>query len=69
MKLRVDNETFSVTEREPGTYDLIWESGPHDGYGFSVAHSDAQVISEERLEALARNFLGTIDPSTGYPST
>ena len=66
---------------EPGACDYDWESGPNKGYGFSsfqrVAYSgiqdrantpsaalQASTIDEHR-ESI-RDFLGQINPETGY---
>jgi hypothetical protein len=66
---------------KPGTYDYQWLSGPNPGYGFgerlAVLHEpdgpaeqpwifhDRQPTLEEHEEA-ARDFLGQVDPATGF---
>ncbi|EKT76708.1 hypothetical protein WSS_A41290 [Rhodococcus opacus M213] len=80
--LTVDGEVFTVRLRpgEPGACDYDWVSGPNKGYGFSsfqrVAFSSIQdrantpstlqpnTIDEHR-ESI-RDFLGQINPETGY---
>lgn len=72
--LDVDGEVFTVEMRSGGGEDYTWESGPNDGYGFGggparvLGRSSAEpyrlTIGEHR-ESI-RNFLGMIDPETGY---
>lgn len=60
--LEVDGEVFDVRSRDGGT-DYDWVSGPNVDYGFSTSERD---IPEERQRQQIRDFLGWIDPSTGY---
>lgn len=66
--LAVDGERFDVTERpdELGTYDFTWLSGPNPGYGFTSAVQPARALSEQELQASARDFLKQVDPTTGH---
>jgi len=63
--LRVDGHDFAVTRRTgcPTRYDFDWLSGPHP-YGF--ASSGPAEKSMVELEESIRDFLGQIDPETGY---
>ena len=60
----VDGERFTVTRRGGG-YDLRWDTGPNDGYGFSVQRSDRDFLSDAELEQHVRDFLAAVDPRTG----
>jgi hypothetical protein len=50
----------------PGQYHVAWVSGPDPGYGFSLGTSDGRGLSDADIEASIRNFLGRVDPETGY---
>ncbi|WP_106685764.1 hypothetical protein [Streptomyces violaceusniger] len=66
--LTVDGEKFDVAERpdEPGTYDFTWLTGPNPDYGFTTRVHGADSLSTQQLEDSAREFLGQVDPDTGY---
>jgi hypothetical protein len=66
QRLTVDGEVFEVHRRadEPGTYDVSWLSGPNEGYGFSSLGHTA--MDDAWLVDVIRDFLGQIDPQTGY---
>lgn len=61
----VDGERFTVGRRDGG-YDFGWDSGPNDGYGFSVRRSDGGLLDGAELDELARGFLADVDPRTGF---
>jgi hypothetical protein len=62
--LDVDGEVFEVRRSRSGGTNYDWVSGRNEGYGFgSSADGD---LSEEHHRASIRNFLGMIDPATGY---
>ncbi|MCK8673945.1 hypothetical protein M1M07_22905 [Rhodococcus sp. HM1] len=72
--LTVDGEVFTLRMRPDGGDECTWESGPNEGYGFgggpvrTLGHPDAEPYLktiEEHRESI-RNFLGMIDPETGY---
>ncbi|MFV9460051.1 hypothetical protein ACNJ7E_42405 [Rhodococcus sp. NM-2] len=73
--------TVRLRPEEPGACDYDWESGPNKGYGFSsfqrVAYSGIQDRANTPSAALQpntidehresiRDFLGQINPETGY---
>lgn len=64
----VDGESFEVTERaaEPGVYDPLWVSGPHEGYGFTSSTDGGDVQTDAVLEDAVRAFLSQVDRRTGY---
>lgn len=64
----VDGEQFDVSERarEPGVYDIVWISGPNEGYGFASASYGNVKLTDTELEDAIRNFLSQVDPATGY---
>ena len=66
--LDIDGELFTVRERdaEPGVYDVRWESGPREGYGFATAAYDGGNMSDGDLVEAVRDFLGRVDRTTGY---
>jgi hypothetical protein len=68
ITVTVDGEEFRVSGRaeEPGVYDLTWLSGPHDGYGFTVASSDRSNSGPPEFDEHIRGFLAQVDPRTGY---
>ena len=74
MEIEVDGERFSVTERELGTYDFTWLTGPNPGYGFSVfgrTHVEgvgyaARELDDQELADQIRSFLAQVDPVTGF---
>lgn len=53
MNLIVDGETFTVTDRAPGVYDFMWESGPNAGYGFSSSQSNREAQDRAELTTAA----------------
>ena len=62
--LAVDGEVFEVFRGRSGGTDYGWVSGPNTGYGFgSSAGPD---LPEAFHRESIRNFLGMIDPATGY---
>jgi hypothetical protein len=66
-RLEVDGEVFEVTAdgKVPEQVHLDWVTGPNRGYGFSARRSSG-VVSDDELEAMARDFLANINPETGY---
>lgn len=64
----VDGERFEVTERagEPGVYDLLWVSRPHEGYGFTSSAYGGDLQTDAVLEDAVPNFLSQVDRRTGY---
>ena len=74
MEIEVDGERFSVVEREFGTYDFTWLTGPNPGYGFSTAgrtHGGgvgyaARQLGDGELADAIRSFLAQVDPATGF---
>ncbi|MFG2894954.1 hypothetical protein [Streptomyces sp. NPDC048248] len=66
--LMVDGEKFEVSKRpgQRGTYDFTWLTGPNPGYGFTSAVQPARALSIPELEESIRDFLGQVDPATGY---
>ncbi|TQJ31304.1 hypothetical protein FBY39_1768 [Microbacterium sp. SLBN-146] len=61
----VDGETFTVRRRDDdGSVHYDWISGPNPGYGFSSSGSGRE--SHEHHETAIRDFLASIDPTTGY---
>lgn len=64
--MTVDGEKFEVTERagEPGVYNLLWVSGPIEGYGFPSATYGGDVQTDAELEDAMRNFLSQVDSET-----
>lgn len=66
LRLVVDGEEFSVTTRGHGQYDYSWTSGRNRGYGFTSFTSDRSTLPAGRHARSVRNFLGMIDPATGY---
>ena len=77
--LIVDGEVFTVTVRDDGSEDYTWESGPNEKYGFGGGPAQVAVgpgvsvpTAEQYLSTISehresiRNFLGMIDPETGY---
>ncbi|WP_329105762.1 hypothetical protein OG792_33520 [Micromonospora sp. NBC_01699] len=67
IMLTVDGQDFRVGERagEPGAYDFDWLNGPHD-YGFGISRSASPPMSLPEMEEAIRNFIGQVDPATGY---
>ena len=74
MEVEVDGERFSVVERELGTYDFTWLTGPNPGYGFSssgrthaegIGYAVRQLDEAELVDAI-REFLAHGDPVTGF---
>ncbi len=68
LRLTVDSEVFDVVEDpgQPGGCHYSWVSGPNAGYGFTCVPSDGHRLSVEEHEAAIRDFLGSINPDTGY---
>jgi predicted kinase len=66
LRLVVDGEEFSVTTRGHGQYDYSWTSGRNRGYGFTSFTSDRSTLPAAGHARSVRNFLGMIDPATGY---
>jgi hypothetical protein len=69
MRLQVDGYSFEVATddkaRDVVHFTLL--DGPDPGYGFSVRLLDAgEAQRTERLEELAREFIGSVDPRTGH---
>lgn len=66
-RFTVHGETFlaEADAHQPGAWHLTWESGPHEGYGFTVRRSD-HTWDTGALPDLARDFLSQIDPKTGH---
>ena len=64
-RLQVDGQDFAVAQRagSPATYDFDWLSGPHP-YGFALSGPGGMSVAE--MEESIRDFLGQIDPGTGY---
>lgn len=62
----VDGECFRVRRRDrDGTTHYDWESGPNEGYGFTVSGYGDEPSHEYHLSQI-RDFLSEIDPATGY---
>ena len=68
LRVCVDGEDFEITTspERPGQYHYDWVSGPNPGYGFSSASSDGRPSTMNDHEEAIRNFLGQVDPETGY---
>lgn len=69
MRLQIDGYSFDVAPDEKARdivhFTLI--EGPDPGYGFSVRLGDADEAQRtERLEEIAREFIGAMDPRTGH---
>ncbi|MBO4161935.1 MULTISPECIES: hypothetical protein [Micromonospora] len=62
--LEVDGETFVLRPNGLGGTDYAWLSGPNPGYGFGVGPT-ADLSADEHTKNI-RDFLDTVDPSTGY---
>ena len=64
----VDGERFLVRPRPaaPGTYDFEWTTGPNEGYGFALSGGWDSVRTAAEIEQDVREFLGGINPETGY---
>ena len=60
--LEVDGQVFAVRSHDDGT-DYDWVSGPNEGYGFGT--SARNMPAGWHRESI-RDFLGIIDPATGY---
>ena len=59
-------DTCSTSRSAASRYDVAWVSGPNAGYGFSLSSSDDRPMTQTQLEEAIRNFLGQVDPETGY---
>jgi predicted kinase len=66
LTIVVDGEVFAARTDGPGTYHYDWVSGPNRGYGFNSFTSDGSSLPAERHAPSIRDFLGMIDPDTGY---
>lgn len=66
LTIVVDGEVFAARTDSPGTYHYDWVSGPNRGYGFNSFTSDRSPLPAERHAPSIRDFLGMIDPETGY---
>lgn len=66
-RMTVDGHDWLVRDRpaEPGTYHFDWLTHPH-GYGFTIGTSDGPPISEAFMRRAISDFLGQINPETGY---
>jgi hypothetical protein len=64
LTLEVDGETFALRPNEFGGTDYTWLSGPNPGYGFGV--SPTRNMSPEAHVKNIRDFLATVDPTTGF---
>lgn len=65
FRIDVDGETFDVTSQFDSVH-FSWVSGPNPDYGFSSSRSDGSLPTESEAKSMARAFLTSIDPSTGY---
>ena len=67
-RLVVDAEIFELSEDpdQPGGCHYTWLTGPHPGYGFTSVPSDGHTLTVDEHEAAIREFLGAVDPATGY---
>ncbi|WP_222611954.1 hypothetical protein [Knoellia locipacati] len=67
-RMVVDGEHFDVIERvgEPGVHELRWTSGPNADYGFVTSTYSGEGQTDAELKDAIRNFLGLVDPITGY---
>ena len=67
-RIVVDGEHFEVNEQmsSPGVYECRWTSGRNEGYGFTTAAYGGGRMTEVELEEAIRDFLGSVDPDTGY---
>lgn len=63
-RLDVDGEIFEVRRGHAGGTNYDWISGPNEGYGFGS--SGPEDLPEASHRESIRNFLGMIDPQTGY---
>jgi len=63
-RLDVDGEVFEVRRGQSGGTDYGWISGRNEGYGFSS--SAPFDLPEAYHRKNIRNFLGMIDPTTGF---
>jgi hypothetical protein len=68
VRVSVDGEAFDITASpdRAGQYRYDWVSGPNAGYGFTSAASDGRPATIEDHEDAIRDFLGQVDPATGY---
>lgn len=72
LDLTVDGMTFSVAydPSQPGTYHYTRcagiPGGPAVGYGFSSRRSDHQRSTTAAHVEAIRDFIGMVDPVTGY---
>lgn len=62
--LEVDGEVFEVRRSRSGGTNYDWISGRNEGYGFGT--SAGGNLSELHHRVSIRNFLGLIDPATGF---
>jgi hypothetical protein len=62
----VDGESWEISERD-GQYDFKWLTGVAAGYGFTARLSDPHfTFSREDIERMIREFMGNVNPETGY---
>jgi hypothetical protein len=61
--MEVDGELFELRRAADSGTHYNWVSGPNPGYGFSMSPAPDSV-DEDR--AHIHDFLGMIDPRTGY---
>lgn len=66
LRLVVDGEEFTVTTRGHGRYDYAWTSGRNRGYGYTSSTHDRSDLPAAGHARSVRDFLGMIDPATGY---
>lgn len=69
MRLSVDGYFFDVTpdEKAPDVVHVTLLDGADPGYGFSVRLEGIGTAQRtERLEEIAREFIGSLDPRTGH---
>lgn len=62
----MDAEEFVVTTSGHGKYRYTWTSGRNRDYGFNSFSNDRCALPAEHHARSIRNFLGMIDPSTGF---
>lgn len=63
-RLEVNGEVFEIRPGEDGGTTYSWVSGPNSGYGFGSS-GNADLPEAWHRESIL-NFLGMIDPATGY---
>lgn len=64
--LAVDGESWEVTAND-GRVVFNWLSGRADGYGFTAQFLPSDPAPTiEQLQTMIRDFMGNINPETGY---